>query len=295
MANAAGAASSVSSPPRRLVLALLAAPLVGLSGRRARAAPAAKLWPRWEAHDASSRATVDHATWDRFLKTYVSRHDDGVNRVDYGGVSQGDRAALERYLGVLAATPISTFNRPEQHAFWINLYNALTVQVVLDAYPVRSIRDIDISPGLFADGPWGKALVTIEGEAVALDDIEHRILRPIWRDPRIHYAVNCASIGCPNLRLEAVTAANAEGYLDAGARDYVNHPRGCSVTEGRLAVSSIYEWFQEDFGGSDAGVIEHLRRYAAPDLAAALADIERISDDDYDWALNDLTAQKART
>ncbi len=98
---------------------------------------------------------------------------------------------------ILAATSADRLRRAEQFPFWINLYNALTVKVVLDHYPVEIIRDIDISPGLFADGPWGKKLVTVEGEALSLDDIEHRILRPIWKDPRLHYVLNCAALGVP--------------------------------------------------------------------------------------------------
>lgn len=285
---------SASFPPRVAALSALLVLLCAIGLQSAQAAPAAKLWERWTAHDPNSRTAVDHRAWDNFLKTYVLSQGDGVNRLDYGGVSRADRQRLDRYVGTLAATPVSELNRTEQRAYWINLYNALTVKVILDAYPVRSIRDIDISPGFFADGPWGKKLLTIEGEAVALDDIEHRILRPIWRDPRIHYAVNCASIGCPNLRREAATAANAEAYLDAGARDYVNHPRGSRVKDGRLVVSSIYEWFQDDFGGGDAGVISHLRRYAKADLAAALGQVSKISDDVYDWALNDTSPQQSK-
>ena len=98
-------------------------------------------------------------------------------------------AALNAYVENLSRMPINDFNRAEQKAFWINLYNALTVKVVLAAYPVKSIRDIAISPGLFARGPWGKKLIEIDGETVSLNDIEHRILRPIWRDPRLHYAL----------------------------------------------------------------------------------------------------------
>jgi hypothetical protein len=154
-------------------------------------------------------------------------------------------------------------------------------------YPVASIRDIDISPDWFSNGPWNAKLRAIEGEAVSLNDIEHRILRPIWRDPRIHYGVNCASIGCPNLRAQAFTAANAEALLASGARDYVNHPRGARIEDGRLIVSSAYVWFAEDFGGDDAGVIAHLRRYARPELRAALAEVDEIGDFVYDWRLND--------
>jgi len=276
------------------ILGAIVVLLCGLAPQSVQAAPAAELWERWTVHSPNSTVTVDHGAWDSFLRTYVSAHSDKVNRVAYGKVTRTDRQRLTGYIERLAATPVSELNRPEQRAYWINLYNALTVQVILEAYPVRSIRDIDISPGLFSDGPWGKKLLTVEGEEISLDDIEHRILRPIWRDPRIHYAVNCASIGCPNLRPEAATAANSEAFLDAGAQAYVNHPRGSRVVDGRLVVSSIYQWFQEDFGGNDAGVISHLRRYANADLTASLEQVSKISDDGYDWALNDNSLQQSR-
>jgi hypothetical protein len=267
---------------RMLVLALaLAWPLAGM------AAPSAEPWPRWEAHDEASAGRIDHTAWGRFLVAYVRLGADGIARIPYARVAAADREALGRDLARLAQIPISRYRRAEQFAFWVDLYNELTVKLVLDHYPVASIRDIAISPGLFASGPWGKKLIAVEGEALSLDDIEHRILRPIWRDPRIHYAVNCAALGCPNLQAEAFTAANTQALLDRGARDYVNHPRGAQVTGGRLIVSSIYVWYEADFGGSDRGVIEHLRRYARPPLAAALAGIDHISADDYDWRLND--------
>jgi len=161
------------------------------------------------------------------------------------------------------------------------------VKVVLDHYPVASIMDIKISPGLFAPGPWGRKLLRIEGEEVSLDDIEHRILRPIWRDARLHYAVNCASVGCPNLQRDAFTAANTETLLDRGAREYVNSGRGVVGAGTNLYASSIYKWFREDFDDSETGVLAHLRRYAAPDLARALEGRRDISAYQYDWKLND--------
>ena len=206
-------------------------------------------------------------------------------------MTTADCEALGRDLARLARTPISTYSRAEQFAFWVDLYNELTVELVLDHYPVVSIRDIAISPGLFSSGPWGKKLIAIGGEGLSLDDVEHRILRPIWRDPRIHYAVNCAALGCPNLQPEAFTAANTVALLDKAARDYVNHPRGVSAAGGRLAVSSIYVWYEADFGGTDRGVIEHLRRYARPPSAAALAGIHHIAEDRYDWRLNDVAGK----
>ena len=254
----------------------------------AMAAPKAKLWDRWLSHDSQATLQVDHSPWSRFLSAYLIPGKDGVNLLAYGQVAPADRLILERYITSLANIPVSQLNRSEQKAFWINLYNALTVQVVLDHYPVESIRDIDISPGFFANGPWGKQLVRIEGEAVSLDDIEHRILRPIWKDPRIHYGVNCASIGCPNLQLQAFTAKNTDALLDKGARDYINHPRGVRVAGNRLIVSSIYDWFIEDFNGNDEGVIAHLQRYAEPGLREQLQRFNRISDHEYDWSLNDI-------
>jgi hypothetical protein len=182
--------------------------------------------------------------------------------------------------------------RAEAFAYWANLYNALTLKVVLDRYPVRSIRDIR-STGVPLDpkgwtGPWRTRLVTVEGRRMSLDDIEHETMRPTFRDPRVHYAVNCASIGCPNLWPRAWRAATLDRELDDAASAFVKHPRGVTVMpDGRLRISSIYSWFREDFGGSEAGVIAHLRRHAAPALAARLGERTAIAEDAYDWALND--------
>ena len=272
-----------------VILATAAFANVGAS-----AAPKSELWDRWSAHDQAATKSIDHSAWAAFLKAYVKPDGKGLNRVDYGAVNGGGRAALNGYLKTLTAAEISAFSRAEQRAYWINLYNALTVKVIIDHYPVESIRDIDISPGLFADGPWGKPLVRVEGEEVSLDDIEHRILRPIWRDPRIHYAVNCASVGCPNLMTQPFTATNSDALMDQAAREYINHPRGARVAGGKLVVSSIYEWFQDDFGGTDAGVIAHLKEFADPSLASDLAGVSEIDDDEYDWTLNDGGSSRAQ-
>ena len=253
-----------------------------------KAAPRAELWAKWQAHDDASDATIDHGAWDYFLRSYVRLGSDGIARIPYARVTASDRERLGADLARLAGVPIGAYSRREQLAFWVDLYNELMVKLVLDHYPVSTIKNIAISPGLFAVGPWGRKLITVEREALSLDDIEHRILRPIWRDPRIHYAVNCAALGCPNLQASAFTAGDTEALLDKAAREYVNHPRGVTVSGRELSVSSIYIWYEADFGGTEAGVIEHLKRYARPGLAAALAAIDHISGDSYDWALNDL-------
>jgi hypothetical protein len=274
-------------------LAAAAAVTPSLLGRTtAEAAPEADLWPRWQAHDPASTRRVDHSAYATILERYVRRHADGINRVRYRALAAEDRPALDAYLAGLQAARPDGLTRPEQMAYWINLYNALTLKVIVDHYPVDSIRDIDTSPGFFASGPWGQKLVTVADEELSLDDIEHRILRPIWQDPRIHYAVNCASIGCPNLQPVPFTADRLDAMLEEGARDYVNHPRGVAWvprTFGgeRLTASRIYDWFQADFGGSEAGVVAHLRRHATADTRQLLAGVETIDAYRYDWALND--------
>ncbi|MGH1482707.1 MAG: DUF547 domain-containing protein [Geminicoccales bacterium] len=230
---------------------------------------------------------IDHSLWAEILARHLITDADGVNRFAYGDVTEDDSIALDRYLQQLADTPISSHNRPTQMAYWINLYNALTVRVILDHYPTDSIRDIDISPGLFSDGPWGKKLLTIEGEKVALDDIEHQILRPIWKDPRIHYAVNCASIGCPNLQPVPFEPDMLDRQLDGAAIEFVNHQRAVDIVGNNVIVSSIYSWFRDDFGKSDSDVLAHLKAYLSPERAMKLEDYTSIHDDVYDWRLND--------
>jgi hypothetical protein len=231
------------------------------------------------------------------LARHVVPFTDGINRVRYAAwkASAPDMAALSAWIEAAASARPSAMARSEAYAYWANLYNALTLRVVLERHPVRSIRDIR-STGVGLDprawfGPWRTRLVTVEGRALSLDDIEHAVMRPTFRDPRVHYAVNCAALGCPNLRPRPWAAATLEADLDDAARAFVNHPRGISVlADGRLKVSSIYRWFIEDFGGDDAGVVAHLRQHAAPALAARLAPGTRIADDAYDWSLNDAGA-----
>jgi hypothetical protein len=237
-----------------------------------------------------SSLTVDHSIWDRLLKTYVKPNVDGLNRVDYAAFKSGGEAELKQYIEQLETVDPQTLDRAEQFAFLANLYNAKTIEIVLDKYPVKSIKDISLGGGLFATftgGPWKAKVLKVMGVDLSLDDIEHGVLRPLFKDPRAHYSVNCASVGCPNLQRQAFTGASLDAQLDAAAKAYINHPRGASLIQGKLVVSSIYEWFKADFGGSDQGVLAHLRKYAAPELKAKLEGVKAVSDNRYDWSLND--------
>lgn len=277
----------MNSTPKFAAIIVVFLMLPGFGSFERMFAPSSTLWPHWEAHNPDDMRAIDHDVWDHLLSKYLIVDEAGPNLFRYGDVSVEDRSLLEGYLWSLAAQPISQFNRSEQFAYWVNLYNALTVEVILRHHPVASIRDIDISSGFLADGPWGKELIKVEGRDLSLNDIEHRILRPIWRDPRIHYVVNCASIGCPDLQPKAFRAATLETDLDAAARSYVNDPRGVMISHEWTSVSKIYDWFVEDFGGSEGAVRSHLLSYAKPELANALRRHQRLDDVHYDWNLNE--------
>ena len=247
-------------------------------------APAAMAEPEaFHQTTAESEIKVDHQAWDAILATYLSRSKENVTFFDYAGVTDADKSALKTYIGDLAEVDPTALNYNEAFAYWANLYNAVTIDVVLDHYPVKSI--LRITSGL-RPGPWKRKLVTVNGERLSLDNIEHDILRAHFKDPRVHYAVNCASYGCPNLAEKAFTGENLEEMLNAGARDYINHPRGVSIEDGRVTASSIYKWFQEDFGGSKTAVIEHMKLYASPELSAQLENVFTINKFEYDWSLN---------
>jgi len=226
-----------------------------------------------------------HAGWTEILQTYVSAPDgQGLTHFDYGGLktNAADKAKLDGYIESLEATDSNTLSENEAIAFYANLYNAVTVQHVTEKFPVKSIRKL----GAFSSGPWKKKLFTLNGNPTSLDTLEHDILRKQYPSPYVHYMVNCASVGCPNLLNEAWEASTLDAKRKEAAADYINSPRGVVVDGDDLTVSSIFKWFEEDFGDSKAGVLEHIRKHADADLAAAIDGGAKIDDYDYDWSLN---------
>jgi len=247
------------------------------------AAPKAERWDIWDTSDETRAAQIDHSAWQELLTLYLdARHPSGIARFDYARAQKDHPRLLDAYLDQLTGLDPRQFTRAEQLAYWINFYNALTVRLVLKHYPVASITSIG---PWHTFGPWDQVITTIAGQPLTLNDIEHRILRPLWRDPRLHYALNCASLGCPNLAAEAYTAKNSERLLDAGARAYINHPRGVSFEDDERVLSKIYDWFAVDFG-DEMGLRNHLVRYAEPALAQRLKTFEGKTRYDYDWSLN---------
>jgi hypothetical protein len=243
-----------------------------------------------------------HAPFDALLGRYVSAHRDGVSRVDYGRwkATAADRAALDGYIKALAAETPSRLPRDEAFAYWTNLYNALAIRLVLDNYPLSVLQDIKAEPNpegvpaaaTYTD-PWKHPRVVVEGRLLSMDTIENEIMRPQFKDPRVHYVLNCTSYGRPSLMARAWRARTLEADLEAAARTFVNHGRGVTVRpDGKLMVSSLYTWFVADFGGDEAGIIRHLRRYARPELDARLAAGATIAEDNYEWELNDVAYEK---
>ena len=220
------------------------------------------------------------------LARRITRNADGVNLFDYKAAqAAGELAQITRYTDALAALDVDAMSDAEATAYWANLYNALTLKVVLENYPVKSIRKI--KSGAFSPGPWKRDAITINGKTLSLDAIEHDILRVDYASPYIHYMVNCASIGCPDLMDRPWSAETLDADRKTAARAFVNSPRGVSLDGDKLTVSSIYKWFDEDFGGSKTSVLAHIREHADSDLAAAIDAGAKIDGYDYNWSLNE--------
>ncbi|MDC5850551.1 DUF547 domain-containing protein [Vibrio europaeus] len=241
------------------------------------AAPKSELWSFWQQSNKSNTATISHQDWQSFLDIYLVKNGDNT-LVKYGSVSPQDKQKLNQYIASLAAIDPREYSSSEQYAYWVNLYNAITVDLILDDYPVKSITKLG---GLFSFGPWDDEVVTVAGKKLTLNDIEHRILRPIWSDPRTHYAVNCASLGCPNLQTQAFTADNTEQLLEQAAKEFINSDKGVLQLKGKTQLSSIYDWFAEDFGNKQE-LIQHLAKYRSE-----LANLSGKFSYEYDWDLND--------
>ncbi|MGP8307127.1 DUF547 domain-containing protein [Vibrio sp. YIC-376] len=239
-------------------------------------APKADLWPYWNHSNEASPTQISHQEWQQLLDSYLIA--DGENTLfRYSKVSAVDKTKLKQYIQHLASLNPLHYRKAEQYAYWVNLYNAITVDLILDNYPIKSITKLG---GLFSFGPWDEDAVMINGKKLTLNDIEHRILRPIWQDPRTHYAVNCASLGCPNLQAQAFTADNSQALLESAAKAFINSKKGVSIEGNTARISSIYDWFAVDFGG-EKQVFNHIRQYA-PQYNSFSGQVKY----DYDWSLN---------
>jgi hypothetical protein len=221
----------------------------------------------------------DHGLWNDLLGKYVT---DGV--VDYRGF-KAEEERLDRYLDGLAAADTKAMTRNQALAFYINAYNAWTVKLILSAYPgVRSIKEL----GSVFQSPWKKEIVRIDGNLVSLDHIEHAIIRKRFQEPRIHFAANCASKGCPPLLAEAYRGERLDSQLERVTTAFINDPTRTLLKGDTLYISKIFKWYVQDF---DEGVVEFVLRHSVGALRKELSAVGpkaklKVKYLDYDWTLN---------
>ena len=220
---------------------------------------------------AAPAAAFNHGTFDRLLKKYV----DAQGRVNYKGFKSEEKA-FNDYLAQLSKNPpTAADSKAEQMAFWINAYNAYTIRLILDNYPLKSIKDIG--------EPWKKEFILIGGQKMSLDNIEHGILRKKFDDPRIHFALVCASISCPPLRPEAYSAARLNAQLDDQARDFLNNSGKNKITPASAQLSSYFDWYKDDWNANGQSVVKWVNKYSKTKIDANT----KIGFMDYNWNLNE--------
>jgi Protein of unknown function, DUF547 len=232
----------------------------------------------------AAAAGFDHSGWDALLK----RHVNAIGEVDYAAF-KANRAPLDAYIAALAAdSPDSRKDRfPDRSAelaYWLNAYNALTIRGVVDAYPIRSVRDLGSSYGFFRRKDY-----RLGGRKLSLDDVEHGIVRKRYQDSRIHFALVCASVSCPRLEREAFAGARLEQQLDNLTRGAMAENRNVAidVKTKTVTLTAILKWYAEDFGGP---ALDYVRRYSSPARVALLDQIgkrPRVRFFDYDWSINE--------
>ena len=227
---------------------------------------------------------IDYTGFDRLLKKYV----DNRGLVNYKAFKT-DSTALDAYLTLLSENPpTANWSKPEQIAYWINAYNAYTIRLILDHYPVKSIKDIGPAKQINrVSTPWAKKFFTIGGNAMSLDSIEHGILRKNYHDypdwPRIHFTLVCAARSCPRLRNEAYTAAKLDAQFDDQGRNFLNDQTKNNVGSEQAKLSKLFLWYKADWQSTGQSVMNWVNRYAT----AKLTPDTPVTFLDYDWTLNE--------
>jgi len=221
----------------------------------------------------STTTTLDHSSWDALLKKHV----DNKGNVNYSAF-KADQAKLKTYLDYLSDNaPDKSFSRAEQFAYYINLYNAATVYLILDNDIPASIKDIS---GPFGQ-VWLKKFFTIGKKKYSLNNVEKGVLLKM-NEPRVHFAINCASYSCPKLQNTAFTADNLEQLLDKGAREFVNSDKNVLSDSRNPKLSKIFDWYKSDFTDTGKSLIEYINQYTTEKIATDAT----IGYVDYDWSLN---------
>lgn len=231
---------------------------------------------------AAQAADFDHSKFDQILKTYV----DTDGRVDYNGIAADN--TFREYMRSLENAKADALSQDGQLAFWINAYNAVTIDKVIKWKPKKSVRETFV-PGIWTGTKFFTSREnTVAGQRLSQDDIEHEILRKRFQDPRIHFAIICASSGCPLLPQFAYTAENVQMKLEGETRRYLNSKRGLRIdyVENTIQLSKLFDWFAGDFESKSGSVINFIKPYLDEKAMAFLDRMPKMSYIEYDWALN---------
>ena len=232
-------------------------------------------------NNQASDAVVDHEEFNQFLSQRILSLEDGVNRLHYREILKDNKDVLKPYLAQMAQIEVTNYNRKEQLAYWINLYNAIVINMVLQEYPIKTIKDVK--------SPWRSKQITVENHALSLDNIEHGIIRAVFQDFRIHFAINSAAYGSGVLRQTVYTGDNLERNLEQVTKEFLSHDRGLSITGKRVQVSTIFKWYRDDFGDSDAGILALIKRYTSDAKRTQLGNRKIVRFNyKFDWQLNDI-------
>ncbi|NOQ71923.1 MAG: DUF547 domain-containing protein [Crocinitomix sp.] len=227
---------------------------------------------------STAQEHLKHETWTALLTKYV----DVEGHVNYAGFKT-DEAALDDYLAVLSANhPNDTWDKGDVLAFWINAYNAFTVKLIVKSYPIKSIKELGGSI-YKVNTPWDIKFIKIGDEVYDLNNIEHSIIRKNFDEPRIHFAVNCASISCPRLRSEAFVGSRIDEQLDDQARYFINNKVKNDITKKCANLSKIFKWFKGDFTANGGSVVDFINKYSDVKITKKT----KRNDLDYNWNLNE--------
>ncbi len=217
----------------------------------------------------SAQAQPDFVSWDTFLKKYVTTE----GEVDYKGI-KANKTELDAITKSFSAVSTQTaWNKNDQLAFWINVYNAFTIDLIVNNYPVKSIRDLD------SGKPWDVKRITIGNKKYSLNNIENDIIRPQFKDPRIHFAVNCAAKSCPPLQNRAFFGKSLNSQLEAATKNFINNTNFITVAPSKLTLSRIFDWYAKDFGN----ITDFLNKFSTIKVNKNPV----VSYYDYNWSLNE--------
>lgn len=212
---------------------------------------------------------VDHSEWDKLLQKYVSDNGD-VNYKDF----KTEAELLNTYIDYLSTKiPSEDWSKQEKLAYFINVYNANTIKLILDHYPIKSIKDLK--------NPWSKKSIRIGEEIVSLSEIENKILRKM-DEPRIHFAINCASKSCPKLLNIAYTSENIDKLLDKATREFISNPEKNNIKEQIVQLSKIFQWYKSDFT-TNGNLVDYIKQFSDVNIQQDT----KISYLEYDWDLNE--------